>query len=139
MKKMLALTVLGLAFAGQSFAQDFQNQDFQLVKKRTAEDPFQHRFLDRHNTIAIASTIAVRSADAALTCQGLRQGFREGGLPTQTCSGAIGWSAGFTGLSVAGAWLLHKMHHHNMERAASWAAAPGSAIGVMRWSRLLSK
>jgi hypothetical protein len=126
MKKVIAFLFLGLLFACQSFAQNLP-------------DAPEHRFLDTPNKVAIFATIGLRATDAAVTCHGLHQGFQEGGLPTQSCGAVIGYSAGFAGLSVSSSYLLHKTHHHSLERLASWAAAPASFVGILEWSQVLRK
>jgi hypothetical protein len=131
MTKVTALMFLGLIFACQSFAQPIP--DAPPVKTQ------EHRFLDTPNKVAIFSTIALRSTDAAITCHGLHQGFQEGGLPTQSCGAVIGYSAGFTAASVVSSYVLHKTHHHNLERLAAWAAAPASFVGIVQWSQVLRK
>lgn len=91
----------------------------------------EHPFWDRTNTVAFASTFAVRSADAAQTCYHLRQpGWHEESIPSQSCAVITGWIMGGQVAQLGGTYLLHRLGHHRLERWLPYVAVSGNVTAI---------
>lgn len=91
-----------------------------------------HPFRDTPNLIAFSSLTISRTMDAVQSCQLLSDGGREKGLPWQTCAPITAFSEGMVGAGVAGAYALHRMGHHRLERVVPWAIAVPAVVGIFQ-------
>jgi hypothetical protein len=112
-----ALVLLSIAASGQD-ATSSTSVDFQ-----------QHKFFDRQNSLLFGAHVGLAATDFALTHRNLASGgkelnpiarpFTDLGTP-----GEVLFFAGSTAISVGTSYLLHKTHHHSLER---WVARYGVA------------
>ncbi len=97
--------------------------------------PSVHRFWDAPNQSLIVSHIALETIDAAITHRNLSLGGKEmNNMAKALCeSGTRGQVVYFAGRSagvVGISYLLHRMHHHKLERLFIVASSVDSAYGV---------
>ena len=95
----------------------------------TSVDFQQHKFFDRQNSILFGAHVGFAATDFALTHRNLASGgkelnpiarpFTDLGTP-----GEVLFFAGSTAVSIGTSYLLHKTHHHSLER---WVARYGVA------------
>jgi hypothetical protein len=95
----------------------------------------QHKFWDRQNKILFAAHAGLAATDFALTHRNLANGgkelnpiarpFTDMGTP-----GEVAFFAGSTAASLGVTYLLHKTHHHSMERWVARYGVADSAAGV---------
>lgn len=91
-----------------------------------------HPFLDKPNLIAFSSLTLSRTVDAVQSCQLLSDGGREKGLPWQTCAPIATFSEGTVAAGIAGAYALHRLGHHRLERVVPWAVAVPAIVGIFQ-------
>jgi hypothetical protein len=100
-----------------------------------------HEFFDRQNMIMLSAAFAMRSADAGYTCatgvgttehnaNGTITVHREDYLPVNSCHGVALMNTAFTGMGLAGGYLLHRMHRHRLERVPNWIVASVPVFGI---------
>ena len=104
-----------------------------FIVSPSSERP-QHKFWDKANCALFAGTVAMSSADFAVTRANLQSGGRElnpmvrifGSSTAGLVANFAGESAGSIGLS----YLFHRTGHHKLERAVSVVNIGGSAAAV---------
>lgn len=98
-----------------------------------APQPKPHRFADKQNVGAFAAAFALRSVDSASTCYNLANTptWRERWLPVKSCVGVASYNVASVTAGAAAAYLLHRTHHHRLERWMPWATAAGAAAGII--------
>lgn len=89
----------------------------------------QHKFFDRQNSLLFGAHVGLAATDFALTHRNLASGgkelnpiarpFTDLGTP-----GEVLFFAGSTAISIGTSYLLHRTHHHSLER---WVARYGVA------------
>jgi hypothetical protein len=100
-----------------------------------------HEFFDRQNMIMLSAAFAMRSADAGYTCttgvgttehnaNGTITVHREDYLPVNSCHGVALMNTAFTGMGLAGSYLLHRMHRHRLEHVPNWIVAGVPVYGI---------
>jgi hypothetical protein len=100
-----------------------------------------HEFFDTQNRLSFAAAVALRSADSAYTCSvgvgttthnadGSITIHREDVLPVNSCHGVVLMNTAFTGMGVAGSYLLHKLGWHKLERVPNWVVAGVPVYGI---------
>ena len=89
------------------------------------------RFWDKTNKIEFASMVGLAAFDMGQMCHNLANGGREVMLPKQNCGAAVAMTVDFEAAAVTGAWLLHKTHHHKLERLPMLYMASQSLDGVV--------
>lgn len=128
-RRVAVLTFAFLLFSVAAVAQQATNPvstgDFQ-----------QHRFWDRQNTLLFSAHAGLAATDFALTHRNLASGgkelnpiarpFTDMGTPGEAL-----FFAGSTAMSIGTSYLLHRTHHHNLERwvARYGVAESGAAVG----------
>lgn len=103
--------------------------------------PSTHKFFDRQNFIAFSAAAALRGADSGYTCavgvgttthnaDGSITVHREDMLPVNSCHGVVLLNTAFTGVGLAGSYLMHRLGWHKLERLPNWitASVPAAAI-----------
>lgn len=91
-----------------------------------------HRFLDTKGKVAIGVNLAVTTLDAVGTCRTLAAGGHETWLPTQHCAPASLLILGDVAFDTSLAYILHRTHHHKLERIAQIIAPIDSVVGIAR-------
>jgi hypothetical protein len=90
-----------------------------------------HKFWDRTNKIEFAVGWTLFAFDAAQTCHNLANGGHEDFNKSQSCAANVaimaGWQAGMFGV----ARLLHKTHHHKLERIPEAYLIANSVRGIV--------
>jgi hypothetical protein len=94
-----------------------------------ADGPFQHKFFDRQQLLALYAHSGMRVVDTVKTCRELSDGGREDWIPTQPCGGIAAWQVGSVGLALAIGWMFHKHGNHRLERITPWVGTGASAAG----------
>lgn len=84
-------------------------------KPVVSDGEYQHRFWDRTTKIQLVGMAAAGGMDMGQTCQFLANGQHEWNL-TQSCGKNVAITAGFDSAALGAAWLLHRTHHHKLER-----------------------
>lgn len=100
---------------------------FVLLIAQVAFTQTEHRFFDKPARFSLGASAAVFATDAVNSC---RTPGHEEWLPVQSCYGISLWMAGNVAQQVGASWLLHKTHHHRLERIAEVVGATGSALGI---------
>jgi hypothetical protein len=113
-----ALILLSVAASAQDATTSSTSVDFQ-----------QHKFFDRQNSLLFGTHVGLAATDFALTHRNLASGgtelnpiarpFTDLGTP-----GEVLFFAGSTAVSIGTSYLLHRTHHHSLER---WVARYGVA------------
>jgi hypothetical protein len=101
----------------------------------TTPRPETHRFWDRENAILFTAVGGLATADFFVTRANLASGGKELNPVTRVLAGstpALAANFALETSSIIGiSYLFHRTHHHDLERATSFAniAASGAAIG----------
>ena len=95
----------------------------------------EHKFWDRQNKIMFAAHAGLAATDFALTHRNLASGGRELNPVARPFTdmgtpGEVLFFAGSTATSIGLSYMMHKTHHHSMERWISRYAIADSASGV---------
>ncbi len=131
------------------FGQDFVDApEPKSASSTSAGSPFiqprvrrTHEFFDHRNIIAFSAAAALRAADSGYTCavgvgttrrnsDGTITTVRETMLPVNSCHGVVLMNGAFTGMSLGGSYLLHKMGWHKLERLPNWITASVPAYAI---------
>jgi hypothetical protein len=92
---------------------------------------YEHKFWDRQQEVAFAVSTAFKVADLAQTCHHLAApDWHERWMPTQSCAGLAGLGVAGTAMQLVGGDLMHRHHHHRIERWIPWIVTAGSAFGI---------
>ncbi|HXZ80233.1 MAG TPA: hypothetical protein VEG30_09905 [Terriglobales bacterium] len=86
--------------------------------------PGEHSFFDAKNISLFAAVAGSRLLDVHSTSRCLKARYYETQLPPSLVSNKpafIGYSFALAGLNMQAAYILHKTHHHKLERAISVA------------------
>jgi hypothetical protein len=75
-----------------------------------------HTFLDRTNKIEFAVGAGFAAWDTAATCKNFSTGGKEYDAPVSSCGQMAAWTFGLQGGAWLTSFLLHKTHHHKLER-----------------------
>jgi hypothetical protein len=105
-----------------------------FVSVTPVESPTQHRFWDKQNIALFSATVALNTADFAVTRSNLQSGGRELNpivriFGKSTAGLALNF-AGETAGTIGVSYFLHKTGHHTLERFASTVDIGGSAVAV---------
>jgi hypothetical protein len=90
------------------------------------------RFWTKKQVIGTSIDFAVRSIDSGQTCYHLNNGWHENYIPSQSCSGVIGWNLGAIGLEIGSYYFLHRTHHNKLQTINPYVWATPSAIGIIQ-------
>ena len=95
----------------------------------------EHKFWDRRNKIMFAAHAGLAATDFALTHRNLASGGRELNpvarpFTNMGTPGEVLFFAGGTATSIGLSYMMHKTHHHSMERWIARYAIADSASGV---------
>jgi hypothetical protein len=95
----------------------------------------EHKFWDRQNKITFAAHAGLAATDFALTHRNLASGGRELNpvarpFTNMGTPGEVLFFAGGTAASMGLSYMMHKTHHHSMERWVTRYAIADSASGV---------
>lgn len=124
-KQFLRLAVLTVILtSGTGWAQDLPSR------------PLEHGFWDAANKTLFASHAALEALDFGITHRNLSQGGREvDPMAKVLCESGTPGQLVFFGGRMAGvmaiSYLLHRTHHHKLERAFPLYASGDSAYGVV--------
>lgn len=93
---------------------------------------YEHRFWDDQQKIAFAISTGVKMADAWQTCYQFAHspGWHEEWMPTQSCAGLVGLGIAGTAMQVVAGDMLHRHHHHRLERLVPWIVTAGNVAGI---------
>jgi hypothetical protein len=136
---VLALSVLTLPISAQELAAartgpvlSAYTPLLEAPKVAPVEQPYEHKFFDRQQMLALYAHAGMRIVDTIKTCRELSDGGREDWIPTQSCAGIAAWQAGSVGLALGVGWLFHKTGHHRLERLTPWVGTSASAAGWVK-------
>ncbi|HMK29845.1 MAG TPA: hypothetical protein VK473_09200 [Terriglobales bacterium] len=94
-----------------------------LVLDCAAQDlPRQHAFFDAKNISLFAAVAGTRLLDVHSTSRCLHNRYYETQLPPSLVANKpafVGYSFALAGLHMEAAYILHRSHHHKLERAIS--------------------
>lgn len=95
----------------------------------------EHRFWDKQNTSLLVVHAGLETADFFLTHDAIASGGRELNpiarpLVKMGTGGQIAFFAGGTLATMGVSYLLHKTHHHRLERMVEWYSIADSSWGV---------
>ena len=88
-------------------------------------------FWDKKNKIEFVAMVTTATADSVNTCHFLHEGVLHEVNLTQSCAANVAITAGFDAAAVFGAWLLHRSHHHKLERLPMLYMAAINAEGFI--------
>jgi len=100
---------------------------FIIREQRKAEQP---KFYSKEAKITLSLEVISWGLDLGITCNNLARGGREVNLPSNTCAGIIGMTAGFHFAGEGLAYLLHRTGHHRLEQAPRWYLTANSFYGA---------
>jgi hypothetical protein len=97
-------------------------------------DAPEHKFYDRVGKIELGAAVAVAGFDAAQTCHGMITDpahTRELGSPAQHCAPLTLLLGAQVAVQEGVAYLLHRTHHHKIERVVRFFSIYENTKGIV--------
>jgi len=91
----------------------------------------EHHFYDIPGKILFGTALTVAAFDTAQTCHNLATGGHEDWLSTRHCSQATLIIMGQVAAQESLAWVLHRTHHHKLERLIRFFTIEEDTRGII--------
>jgi hypothetical protein len=133
MRRFLAVVVLALLWVVGASANEIE-------APKPKPDAFvqpvirpEHKFYDRIGKVELGAAVTIAGFDIGQTCHGMLTDptTRELGVPTQHCAPMALMLGAQVAVQEGAAYLLHRTHHHKIERAVRFFSIYENTKGIV--------